>query len=156
MAIRSPIVTVLGHVDHGKSSILDAIRGSNIVAGEAGAITQAIGASIIPLHTIKQKIGKLLDATKLELNIPGLLFIDTPGHAAFTSLRSRGGSLADIAILVVHINEGFKPQTKEAVEILKNAKTPFIVAANKLDIVPGFADKGGTLLQQLANQSEHV
>ncbi|MBD3209283.1 translation initiation factor IF-2 [Candidatus Woesearchaeota archaeon] len=156
MAIRSPIVTVLGHVDHGKSSILDAVRGSNIVAGEAGAITQAIGASIIPLHTIKQKIGALLDATKPQLTIPGLLFIDTPGHAAFTSLRSRGGSLADIAVLVVDITEGFKPQTFEAVEILKRTKTPFIIAANKTDLVPGFVMKEGSLLQQLSGQSERV
>jgi translation initiation factor 5B len=156
MAIRSPIVTVLGHVDHGKSSLLDAIRGSNIVAGEAGAITQAIGASIIPLETVKKKIGSLLDVMKLQLTIPGLLFIDTPGHAAFTSLRSRGGSLADIAILVVDLNEGFKPQTFEAVEILKNAKTPFVIAANKCDLIPGFAAKQGTLLQQLGLQSERA
>lgn len=152
MPLRSPIVTVLGHVDHGKSSILDAIRGSNIVAGEAGAITQAIGASIIPAHTITQKIGKLLDAMKLHLTIPGLLFIDTPGHAAFTSLRSRGGSLADIAILVVDINEGFKPQTYEAVEILKNAKTPFIIAANKLDLIPRFSKKTAPTVLQLIDQ----
>ena len=151
MALRSPIVTVLGHVDHGKSSILDAIRGSNIVAGEAGAITQAIGASIIPAHTIQKKVGKLLEAMKLNLTIPGLLFIDTPGHAAFTSLRSRGGSLADIAVLVVDMNEGFKPQTLEAVEILKNAKTPFIVAANKLDLVPRFSQKEAPGVLQLIN-----
>lgn len=156
MVLRSPIVTVLGHVDHGKSSILDAIRGSDIVAGEAGAITQAIGASIIPVGTIKKKIGGLLNAMKLNLTIPGLLFIDTPGHAAFTSLRSRGGSLADIAILVVDVNEGFKPQTLEAVKILKNAKTPFLIAANKIDVIPGLVEKPGALLQQLSHQSAHV
>lgn len=156
MVLRSPIVTVLGHVDHGKSSILDAVRGSNIVAGEAGAITQAIGASIIPIHTIKKKIGSLLDVMKLDLSIPGLLFIDTPGHAAFTSLRSRGGSLADIAILVVDLNEGCKPQTLEAISILKNAKTPFVIAANKLDLVTGFVQKPLSLLQQLAAQNEQV
>lgn len=154
MSLRSPIVTVLGHVDHGKSSILDAVRGSNIVAGEAGAITQAIGASIIPIDTIKKKIGKLIG--NLNLTIPGLLFIDTPGHAAFTSLRTRGGNLADIAILVVDINEGFKPQTLEAVGILKNSKTPFIIAANKLDLVPSFVAKQGTLLEQIGMQSERV
>ncbi|MFP4524333.1 MAG: translation initiation factor IF-2 [Candidatus Woesearchaeota archaeon] len=156
MTLRSPIVTVLGHVDHGKSSILDAIRGSDIVGGEAGAITQAIGASIIPLHTIKQKVGKLIDTMKLDLTIPGILFIDTPGHAAFTSLRSRGGTLADLAILVVDITEGFKPQTLEAVDILMRAKTPFIIAANKTDLVKGFTPKEGTLLQQLGNQQEKV
>lgn len=138
MSIRSPIVSVLGHVDHGKSSLLDAIRDSNILATEAGAITQAIGASIIPLETIKEKCGSLLDALNVKLTIPGLLFIDTPGHAAFSSLRKRGGSLADIAVVVVDINEGFKPQTIEAIDILKSAKTPFVIAANKIDLIPRF------------------
>ncbi len=136
--IRSPIVSVLGHVDHGKSSILDAVRDSNILKTEAGAITQAIGASIVPLHILKKKCGALLEALKMELTIPGLLFIDTPGHAAFTSLRKRGGALADIAIVVIDINEGFKPQTLEAIEILRSSKTPFVIAANKLDIIPRF------------------
>ncbi|KYK26849.1 hypothetical protein AYK26_04665 [Euryarchaeota archaeon SM23-78] len=151
---RSPIVSVLGHVDHGKSSILDAIRETNIVAKEAGAITQAIGASIIPLKVIQDKCGKLLDKLKMKFSIPGLLFIDTPGHAAFTSLRKRGGALADIAVLVVDINEGFKPQTKEAVEILKNTKTPFVIAANKLDLVPGYTNKKPGLLVDLEEQHE--
>ncbi len=155
-AIRSPIVSVLGHVDHGKSSILDAIRGSNILATEAGAITQAIGASIIPLATIQKKCGQLLCQLKMDFTIPGLLFIDTPGHAAFTTLRKRGGSLADIAILVVDLNEGFKPQTKEAVEILRAFKTPFIVAANKLDLVNGYRHKHDALLQDLNAQTPEV
>lgn len=149
---RSPIVSVLGHVDHGKSSILDSIRESNIVSKEAGAITQAIGASIIPLEVIHKKCGSLLDQLKMKFTIPGLLFIDTPGHAAFTSLRKRGGSLADIAILVVDINEGFKPQTIEAVDILRNTKTPFIIAANKLDLVPGYTNKDCALLSDLKKQ----
>ncbi len=157
MSLRSPIVSVLGHVDHGKSSILDAIRGTNIVAGEAGAITQAIGASIIPLDTIKRRISHLSPSVGADLKIPGLLFIDTPGHAAFTSLRRRGGSLADLAILVVDINEGFKPQTYEALEILKNNRTPFVIAANKLDLVPGFQVKKGVPLVKLLNdQSPNV
>ncbi len=156
MALRSPIVSVLGHVDHGKSSILDAIRGTNIVSGEAGAITQAIGASIIPKSTILKKSGSLLEKLNIKLTIPGLLFIDTPGHAAFTSLRKRGGNLADIAILVVDINEGLKPQTKEAIEILKASKTPFIVAANKLDLVPGFQAKIGPLLKQINDQNPNI
>ncbi len=155
-AIRSPIVSVLGHVDHGKSSILDAIRGSNILATEAGAITQAIGASIIPLATIRKECGALLDSLKMAFTIPGLLFIDTPGHAAFTSLRKRGGALADIAILVVDLNEGFKPQTIEAIEILKTAKTPFIVAANKLDIIHGYRKKHDGLLADIRAQDEQV
>jgi len=136
--IRSPICVVVGHVDHGKSSVLDYIRNTNIVAHEAGAITQAIGASIIPISYIKEKCGDLLKSMNLTFTIPGLLFIDTPGHAAFTSLRKRGGSLADIAILVIDINEGFKPQTVESIKILKECKTPFIIAANKIDLVDGY------------------
>ncbi|MBR9693197.1 translation initiation factor IF-2 [Candidatus Woesearchaeota archaeon] len=155
-AIRSPIVSVLGHVDHGKSSILDAIRGTDILSTEAGAITQAIGASIIPLDIIKTKCGDLLKALNMEFTIPGLLFIDTPGHAAFTTLRKRGGSLADIAILAVDMNEGFKPQTIEAIEILKAAKTPFIIAANKMDLIPGYRKKHDALLADINAQDEQV
>ncbi len=138
MPIRRPIITVLGHVDHGKSSILDKIRGTAVVAREAGGITQAIGCSIVPLSTAEKICGQLLSAIKSSLTIPGLLFIDSPGHAAFTSLRKRGGSLADIAILVVDINEGFKPQTVESLEILKANRVPFVVAANKIDLIPGW------------------
>jgi len=154
--IRSPIVSVLGHVDHGKSSILDAIRESNIVSKEAGAITQAIGASIIPLDVIQKKCGSLLNTLKMKFSIPGLLFIDTPGHAAFTSLRKRGGALADIAILVVDVNEGFKPQTIEAIEILRTSKTPFVIAANKLDLVPGYIQKDSCLLIDLKQQGKNT
>ena len=137
--IRSPICTVMGHVDHGKSSVLDYIRSTNIVAKEAGAITQAIGASIVPIDTLRDICGKCLKDLKKEFfSIPGLLFIDTPGHAAFTNLRKRGGNLADIAILVVDLNEGLKPQTIEAIQILRQYKTPFVIAANKLDLVRGY------------------
>ncbi len=156
IGIRSPIVSVLGHVDHGKSSILDAIRGSNVVRGEAGGITQAIGASIMPYDVIWSRCGRLIERLKMKITIPGILFIDTPGHAAFTSLRKRGGSLADIAILVVDINEGFKPQTVEALEILKNTKTPFVVAANKIDLVAGFTHENENFLANLAGQSDSV
>ncbi len=155
--IRSPICTVVGHVDHGKSSILDRIRGSAIVAQEAGGITQAIGASIIPLSTIKKICGPLLETLKLKFTIPGLLFIDTPGHAAFTNMRKRGGNLADLAILVVDINEGFKPQTVESVEILKSYKTPFVIAANKIDLVKGWrADTAKSLLADIKEQNEQA
>jgi len=152
--IRSPVCTVVGHVDHGKSSLLDYIRKSNIIKGEAGAITQAIGASLVPLEIIKGICGPLLDSLKIKFTIPGLLFIDTPGHAAFTNLRKRGGNLADIAILVVDINEGFKPQTEEAIEILKQQKTPFIVAANKIDLLPGWNSAKDNLLKNISNQGQ--
>jgi translation initiation factor 5B len=137
MTIRKVLVTVVGHVDHGKTSLLDKIRTSAVATGEAGAITQHIGVSSIPLDTIKKICGPLLNVFK-NLSVPGLLTIDTPGHAAFTSLRKRGGSLADIAILVVDINDGFKPQTIESIEILKANKVPFIVAANKIDLLPNW------------------
>ena len=156
MSLRSPICTVVGHVDHGKSSILDNIRRSNIVAGEAGKITQHIGASIIPLKNIKTICGELLETTKMNFTIPGLLFIDTPGHAAFTHSRKRGGNLADIAILVVDIKEGFKPQTIESIEILKSYKTPFIVAANKIDLLPGWKQGSGSILKNIQLQNPDV
>lgn len=136
--LRKVLITVVGHVDHGKTTLLDTIRASTVANAEAGAITQAIGVSIIPIETIKQICGSLLDVFKDNLKVPGLLAIDTPGHAAFTSLRKRGGSLADIAILVVDINEGFKPQTIESIEILKKNKVPFIIAANKVDLIHGW------------------
>ncbi|MBN1376799.1 translation initiation factor IF-2 [Candidatus Woesearchaeota archaeon] len=140
MPIRSPIVSVLGHVDHGKSSILDSIRGSCIIDREAGKITQAIGASILPIETIKEGCKKFIQDPE-KIKIPGLLFIDTPGHSAFTTLRKRGGSLADIAILVIDINEGIMPQTEESINILLQNKTPFVIALNKLDLVHGFQQK---------------
>jgi translation initiation factor 5B len=136
--IRQPIVSVLGHVDHGKTLLLDHIRGSAVVEREAGGITQHIGATEIPLEVIEKICGGLMKQLKIEVTLPGLLFIDTPGHAAFTTLRRRGGALADFAILVVDINEGFQPQTVEALNILRTYKTPFLVAANKIDRLMGW------------------
>lgn len=143
---RHPIVSVLGHVDHGKTSILDRIRGTKVFDREAGAITQHIGASEVPLATIYERAGPLLAGK--NFGVPGLLCIDTPGHHAFSSLRGRGGQLADIAVVVVDINEGFKPQTIESLNILKRAKTPFIVALNKIDRIQGWksADNGAFIL----------
>lgn len=152
---RQLICTFMGHVDSGKSSIQDKIRESSIVKGEAGGITQAIGASIIPLRTIKQKCGPLLQAAKLNIDIPGLLFIDTPGHAAFTNLRKRGGSLADIAILVIDIEDGIMPQTLEAISILRSNKTPFVVVANKIDRISGWqSNKDKFLIKNISLQAE--
>jgi translation initiation factor 5B len=156
MTIRSPLCVVLAHVDHGKTSILDKIRGSAITKGEAGGITQAIGASIIPLEIIKKMCGKLLEALNMKFTIPGLLFIDTPGHASFTSLRKRGGNLADIAILVIDINEGLKPQTIESIEILKQYKTPFIIAANKIDLISGWQSKEMPIIANIQGQGENI
>jgi len=154
--LRQPIVAIMGHVDHGKTTLLDKIRGTAIQAKEAGGITQAIGASIIPLRVIQKICGPLLEAIKQQLTLPGLLFIDTPGHAAFTNLRKRGGNLADIAILVIDINEGIKPQTKECIDILKQYKTPFIIAANKIDQMGGWRFSKEFLMQSIAGQQEQV
>jgi translation initiation factor 5B len=131
--LRQPIVCVLGHVDHGKTTLLDAIRGTSIAKKEEGGITQRIGATEIDITRIK-KIAQQTGSKSL-FTIPGLLFVDTPGHVAFSNMRSRGGALADIAILVIDINEGIKPQTEESINILKKFKTPFIIAANKVDLI---------------------
>lgn len=150
--IRTPIVAVLGHVDHGKTTILDRIRKSRVAAKEAGGITQHIGATEIPLKVIEE-ICK--DFWKINIVIPGLLFIDTPGHKAFTNLRKRGGALADLAILVIDINEGIMPQTEEALSILRTFKTPFVVAANKIDKIVGWQSKEGeSFLKSYAIQED--
>ena len=132
-------MAVLGHVDSGKTSLLDRIRGTGVQGREAGGITQHIGASFLPTDTIKETCGILYK--KLEQSaskVPGLLVIDTPGHEVFTNLRSRGGSAADIAILVIDVNRGFQPQTNESLKILQSRKVPFVVALNKCDQISGW------------------
>src|SRR5271169_2023499 len=145
--IRQPIITVCGHVDHGKTSLLDKIRQSSIQKTEAGGITQKISFTLYPIDMLK-KAFPLIDKTGITLDIPGFLFIDTPGHAAFTNLRKRGGSLADLAILVIDINEGIKPQTAEVIQILKLNKTPFIIALNKIDNISGWRTKRESALEE--------
>ena len=157
MKTRSPIVSVLGHVDHGKTTLLDHIRGSTIASKEAGGITQHIGATEIPMDEISTICGDFLQKMNIEDILPGLFFIDTPGHEAFTTLRKRGGSLADLAILIMDINEGFKPQTHEALNILKSSKTPFVVAANKIDKIPGWdSTKNTSFSEVIQNQHKNV
>ncbi len=153
MPTRQPIVSVLGHVDHGKTSLLDRIRGTTVVQREAGLITQHIGATEVPIEHIYKVCRPLIGEKKF--NMPGLLFIDTPGHQSFTSLRARGGSLADLAVLVIDINEGLKPQTIESIGILKRFKTPFIIAMNKIDLVEGWQTKPNTpFVLSYKNQSD--
>ncbi len=152
MYLRQPIVAVIGHVDHGKTTLLDYIRGSCVAAREAGAITQHIGATEVPIETVKEICGDLL--REKEFKIPGLLFIDTPGHFAFTTLRARGGALADLAILVVDINEGVMEQTKEGIAILKKYKTPFVIAANKIDLIDLWRKEEGVISQRFDKQNE--
>lgn len=136
MAIRQPVVSVLGHVDHGKTKLLDRIRGTSVQAREAGAITQHIGATEVPIEHI-YKVCKTLIGNK-KFDVPGLLFIDTPGHHSFVTLRARGGSLADLAVLVIDIREGLMPQTIESIHILRQYKTPFVIALNKVDTIQGW------------------
>jgi len=151
--LRSLICTFVGHVDHGKTSILDRVRGTSIAKGEAGLITQCISCTNIKFDLIKKLCGDLL---KQQIKIPGFLFVDTPGHASFNNLRKRGGSLADIAVLVIDINEGLKPQTLEAIEILKNYKTPFIIAANKIDLVSGYRSEKKFLIENINSLPERA
>ncbi|RLI19939.1 translation initiation factor IF-2 [Candidatus Bathyarchaeota archaeon] len=141
MPIRQPIVCVLGHVDTGKTLLLDKIRKTSVQAREAGGITQHIGASFFPVETLAKICGPLLSKIKGEIRIPGLLVIDTPGHEAFANLRRRGGAVADIAILVIDVLKGFEAQTYECIDILKARKTPFLVAVNKIDRIPGWNSK---------------
>ncbi|MEK6937394.1 MAG: translation initiation factor IF-2, partial [Nanoarchaeota archaeon] len=154
--LRSPICVVVGHIDHGKSSILDRIRNTNIIASEAGGITQAISFTNLSLKRIKQVSGGLLDALKINLTIPGVLFLDTPGHAAFNNLRKRGGNLADIAILVIDITKGIEEQSIESINILKQYKTPFIIAANKIDLLSGWQKKDDFLIKDINLQGERA
>jgi len=157
MRLRQPIVVVLGHVDHGKTSLLDKMRGTVVAAREAGGITQHIGASSFPLEAIVETCKKLLGEVRAKLEIPGLLFIDTPGHAAFSNLRKRGGSIADMAILVVDVIKGVQEQTKESIQLLRARKTPFIVAANKIDMIPGWRPvEGAPFKETFERQSKAV
>ena len=135
---REPIISVLGHVDCGKTTLLDHVRGSVVASREAGGITQHIGATDVPFEVVKAICGPLLEKIKLKIEVRGLLFIDTPGHEAFTTLRKRGGSVADIAILIVDLRDGLMPQSIEAIEILRQYQTPFVVAANKVDAISGW------------------
>lgn len=154
--IRQPIVTVAGHVDHGKTSLLDRIRGTSVAKKEPGLITQTISCTILPASQIKNIALHLLKRFNINLKIPGFLLIDTPGHAAFTNLRKRGGSLADIVILVIDIREGLMEQTVESINILKEQKVPFVVALNKIDAISGWQKKDEDLSKNIKMQSDYV
>src|SRR3989454_12242508 len=157
MELRQPVAVVLGHVDSGKTSLLDKIRGTAVQAREVGGITQHIGASYFPVETIKEITGPLYaKLAKAETPIPGLLVIDTPGHEVFANLRARGGSAADIAIVVVDVNKGFEAQTIESIEILKKRKVPFVVALNKVDMVSGWRASGKFVSEEVKKQEVSV
>ncbi len=155
--LRQPIVVVLGHVDHGKTTLLDKIRGTAVAKKEPGEMTQHVGASLVPASVIEKIAEPLKKMIPFKLEIPGLLFIDTPGHELFANLRRRGGSVADIAILVIDINEGVMPQTVESIEILRERKVPFVVAANKIDKIPGWKPlPDAPFIESLKQQSPAV
>lgn len=157
MELRQPVVVVLGHVDSGKTSLLDKIRGTAVQAREVGGITQHIGASFFPVETIKEITGPLYGKlAKAEAAIPGLLVIDTPGHEVFANLRARGGSAADIAIVVADANKGFEPQTIESIDILKKRKVPFVVALNKVDMVRGWRSNSRFISDEQKKQEASV
>ncbi|HXY82374.1 MAG TPA: translation initiation factor IF-2 [Candidatus Saccharimonadales bacterium] len=157
MVLRQPIVVVLGHVDHGKTTLLDKLRGTTVAKREPGQITQLIGASLLPRETVEQITGPLLKQFHFELKVPGLLLIDTPGHETFSNLRRRGGSAADIAILVIDVTKGVEPQTVESINILKTRKTPFIIAANKIDAIRGWkSEPDMTFVESLKSQFPEI
>jgi translation initiation factor 5B len=134
--LRQPILSLLGHVDHGKTTLLDRIAGSVRAAHEAGGITQHIGAIEVPREAVLELCHGIL--RRDQFAVPGLLIIDTPGHRSFETLRRRGGALADLAILVVDAREGVMPQTRESIQILRHEKTPFVVALTKIDLLAGW------------------
>ena len=145
------------NIDHGKTTLLDRIRGTSVTKAEPGMMTQHAGASYIPMKTLKFICGNLLDKLKVKMEIPGLLLLDTPGHAAFITLRRRGGAVSDLAILVVDVTEGFQEQTDESLTVLKEFKTPFVVAATKIDKIPGwYANNTNSFLESFNKQREDI
>jgi translation initiation factor 5B len=157
LPVRQPIVSVLGHIDAGKTKLLDKIRKSSVQDREVGGITQHIGASYFPVETLANLCGPLFKGLRKDVQIPGLLVIDTPGHEAFVNLRKRGGAVADIAILVIDVLRGFEAQTYECLDILKEKKTPFLVAANKIDRIPGWKPHDDeTFSASYRNQDHYV
>jgi len=154
--LRQPVCVTLGHVDHGKTSLLDAIRGTKVQAKEAWQITQNISSWEVSAKVIEETSSAMLEKMKLKLSIPGILFIDTPGHEAFTNLRKRGGSIADIAILVIDVTKGIEAQTIEAIEILKDYKTPFVIALNKVDALSGWKTNEGSFSESISKQRQDV
>jgi translation initiation factor 5B len=152
MTLKSPIVTVAGHVDHGKTTLLDYLRRSSIAEKEAGYITQKISFSFFPAEQLLKRC-PIIEKSGIKIEIPGFLFVDTPGHAAFSNLRKRGGALADLSILVIDINEGIKPQTAEVIQILKHNKVPFIIAVNKIDKISGWQKRDDNVIKNIEMQA---
>lgn len=153
--LRCPIVVIMGHVDTGKTKLLDKIRKTNVQEGEAGGITQQIGATYFEKKTLEMQTKRLNETEKVDLKIPGMLVIDTPGHESFTNLRSRGSSLCDVAILVVDLMHGLEQQTIESLTMLRKREVPFVVALNKVDRCYGWkTHKDAPIREALKDQDE--
>jgi len=153
--LRCPIVVIMGHVDTGKTKLLDKIRKTNVQEGEAGGITQQIGATFFEKKTLEAQTARLNAVEKVELKVPGMLVIDTPGHESFTNLRSRGSSLCDVAILVVDLMHGLEQQTIESLTMLRKRGVPFVVALNKVDRCYGWKTaKDAPIREALKEQDE--
>ncbi|MEM5831965.1 MAG: translation initiation factor IF-2 [Candidatus Aenigmatarchaeota archaeon] len=157
MELRAPIIALMGHVDHGKTSLADAIRNSTVALKEPGQITQHISSTYIPKNIIEKICGNLLKNFKFEIKFNGILLIDTPGHAAFSHLRKRGGNISDIVILVIDVIEGIREQTEECLNILKDFKIPFLVALNKIDRLPDWKNSNSlSFLESLKIQKQQT
>lgn len=153
--MRSPICAFLGHVDAGKTSIMDAIRDTMNAYKESGGLTQNIGSTEVPTDRIKEIASDLLSKFNINIKVPSILFIDSPGHEAFVTLRKRGASIADIVILTVDITEGIQNQTIESIEILKSYKTPFLIALTKIDTIRGFyKQENKSFLEFISKQNQ--
>ena len=153
-SLKSPVVSFLGHVDAGKTSLMDIIRGTSIQQGEAGGITQGIGSSFVPIQYIRNITKSIKGKYAVDPNIPGILIVDTPGHSAFSSMRDRGSSLCDIAILVIDLNSGIQPQTEESIKILKEKNVPFVIAATKIDMIYGWKKTEEINLRKVMKQQD--
>jgi translation initiation factor 5B len=154
--LKSPVVSFMGHVDAGKTSLMDLIRGTKIQQGEAGGITQTIGSSFVPIKYIREVTKSIKGKFAVEPNIPGILIVDTPGHSAFSSMRDRGSSLCDIAILVIDINKGIQPQTEESIKMLKEKKVPFVIAATKIDMIHGWKKTSETNFRKVIKEQDET
>ena len=155
--LRCPIVVIMGHVDTGKTKLLDKIRKTNVQEGEAGGITQQIGATFFEKKTLEQQTKRLNEVEKFDMKVPGMLVIDTPGHESFTNLRSRGSSLCDVAILVVDLMHGLEQQTIESLNMLVKRQVPFVIALNKIDRCYGWKTcKDAPIREALKQQDENT
>ncbi len=155
ISMHSPVCVLLGHADSGKTSILDAIRHTLFAYKESGGLTQNIGVTEIPTNRIAEVAKPLLEKLGIKIDIPSILFIDSPGHESFITLREKGASVADIAILVIDINEGVQNQTAESLNILRKYKTPFVVALTKIDTISGYIKQEAADFQEFLNKQSN-